>query len=191
MGRVAHKSFDSTKMTKVVIKLLSPGRRCGNSFIAMLPSDETTKTCGGRATRDDSLSSLSEETLTLRAVSPTDILPEKGVNVPDDSPKPQSKAPSSRDASKPSSFKRRPGDEFRSTSRSASFRPEFSYDPNVPQVYGTALLAHTTHNGTHLGMERTAMYDVLDLYLSRADRTTRTSRRRASARCPHRNSTRS
>ena len=52
----------------------------------MLPSDETTKTCGGRATRDDSLSSLSEETLTLvRAVSPTDILPEKGVNVADDS----------------------------------------------------------------------------------------------------------
>ena len=159
----------------------------------MLPSDETTKTCGGRATRDDSLSSLSEETLTLRAVSPTDILPEKGVNVPDDSPKPQSKAPSSRDASKPSSFKRRPGDEFRSTSRSASFRPEFSYDPNVPQVYGTALLAHTTHNGTHLGMERTAMYDARWTYTFPAPtcRTTRTSRRRASARCPHRSSTRS
>jgi len=119
----------------------------------MLPSDETTKTCGGRATRDDSLSSLSEETLTLVPVSPTDILPEKGVNVPDDSPKPQSKAPSSRDASKPSSFKRRPGDEFRSTSRSASFRPEFSYDPNVPQVYGTPGTHHTQWH-TPCGMER-------------------------------------
>lgn len=134
----------------------------------MLPSDETTKTCGGRATRDDSLSSLSEETLTLRAVSPTDILPEKGVNVADDSPKPQSKAPSSRDASKPSSFKRRPGDEFRSTSRSASFRPEFSYDPNVPQVYGTPGTHHTQWHTPWNG-EDGDVRCTLDLYLSRAD----------------------
>ena len=136
----------------------------------MLPSDETTKTCGGRATRDDSLSSLSEETLTLRAVSPTDILPEKGVNVADDRPKPQSKAPSSRDASKPSSFKRRPGDEFRSTSRSASFRPEFSYDPNVPQVYGTpGRGTHHTQWHTPWNGEDGDVRCTLDLYLSRAD----------------------
>ena len=99
-----------------------------------MPADEPTATGGSPATRD-SLSSLSEKTLTLRAVSPTDILPEKRVDVGNETPKPQSKAPSSRGASKPSSFKHRTGDDSRPTSRSASFRPEFSYDPNVPQVW--------------------------------------------------------
>ena len=98
-----------------------------------MPADEPTATGGSPPTRDGS--SLSEKTLTLRAVSPTDILPEKRVDVGNETPKPQSKAPSSRDASKPSSFKHRTGDDSRPTSRSAGFRPEFSYDPNVPQVW--------------------------------------------------------
>ena len=100
-----------------------------------MPSDEATATGGGTAALSSS-STLSENTLTLRAITPTDVVPEKHVNIGNDASKPQSKAPS-RDASKPSSFKRRTGDKSRPASRSTSFHPEFTYDPNVPQARHT------------------------------------------------------
>ena len=105
--------------------LLSPGGRAGITFdpsLHAMPSDEATATGGGTAALSSS-STLSENTLTLRAITPTDVVPEKHVNVGNDASKPQSKAPS-RDASKPAS-------------RSTSFHPEFTYDPNVPQARHT------------------------------------------------------